>query len=126
MIYRKFIVWSNIFFIIPLLVSIYLDLRAFTIIIGSVSLFSTYYHISEKKELIVVDRLLASLLILSNIVVAYLGYFRFPYFVIAVILVIPAFYFYLRSMKCNRDYNHGLWHIFSSLITLFCLLTIKQ
>jgi len=120
---KKFIIWSNVFFILPLFFSLYIKMWIPFILILGVTISSFLYHIAEEKKFIFADSIFAWLLIISNLWVCYLGFFKFPYFFIALLFVFCALYFYFTDNKYNRNFNHGMWHIFSSLITIFSLLT---
>jgi len=64
------------------------------------------------------DKIFASLLILSNIYLLYISNFKQPYFIIAFIFLIMGIYFLFKMKK--DDYE---WYISSSIITLFCILS---
>jgi hypothetical protein len=123
---EKFLTWSNFAFLIPLVLAIYFHVWLSTFVLIGVFSISFLYHRSEEKRFKHLDALLAWLLILSNVWICYLGKFTAPYFTIVVLLVVIALYLYFYEQKRNRILGHSFWHIFSSLITLFSILTFLQ
>ncbi|MEK7673191.1 MAG: hypothetical protein AAB373_04880 [Patescibacteria group bacterium] len=117
----KFRVWSNVFFLIPLVMALYYDLFLHAGLIFAVMIFSTLFHINREKKGEGVDRFFALTLMAYNLYLIYLSGFRQPYLLLAIVLVAVAFYFYFRQ-KQNYDFNHSLWHLASVAITIVCIL----
>lgn len=117
----NFKIWSNIFFLIPLLLSIYYQIWVHSMLIFAVMVFSTFYHIKNEKKWDVVDKTAAISLISFNLYLCYLSNFRQPYFFLALFFVMVAFYFYFKQKKSNYDLNHSLWHLSSVFITVLCV-----
>jgi hypothetical protein len=115
--YKKSKVWSNIFFLIPIGISIYYQIYLYSVLIFGVFLFSTLYHYSNETKYYKIDKSFAILLISYNLYLCYISKFIFPYFYIAIIFVIVGLY-YLYIKKID-DWQ---WHISSVIITLLCLL----
>jgi hypothetical protein len=89
-----------------------------------VAVFGVMYHLSNEKQYAVADKVSAWILIASNILLCYLGGFREPYFAIAFLfLCLAIFYYYFPWTKKEYALGHGLWHLYGSLITLFCVFT---
>lgn len=87
--------------------------------------FGYLYHLSNENRFFAVDAISAWLLIVSNLVLCYLGDFQSPYFYIALLfLTLALFYHYYPWSKAEYDLNHGLWHLHGALITLFCIFTL--
>lgn len=126
--FLKFKNCSNLFFIIPLFLTAYFHLYFYTAVILIVISNSFLYHFWDEQKFIYSDRVLAYLLIAVNLFYCWLGKFTYPYFYIALIFVGVALYFNFRKINDKTSYNlnHGLWHIFSSLITLFSILTFVR
>jgi len=78
---------------------------------------STIYHIDKSPKLLIFDKIFAHSLIGYNFYVCYLTNFREPYFLLALIAAATAFWFFFK--KGDRVE----WHIFSALITVFCVLS---
>jgi len=121
--HRKFIIWSNLFFVFPLVFSLYLENWVSFTLILAVMIVSSLYHLAKEKRFFYLDSSFAWLLIVSNLWISYLGSFKLPYFLFALAFVFCALYFYFTQNENNKNYNHGMWHLFSSLITLFSILT---
>lgn len=118
---------SNSFFLVPILLSI-LFKTYFMIIFLSLAICGSFiYHYHHEKKFLYVDMIFSFLLMFANIYLCYLSRFRFPYFQIAIIFVIVAFYFWQKAEKNKtekRKYNlyHLLWHLVSTIITIVCML----
>jgi TRAP-type C4-dicarboxylate transport system permease small subunit len=109
--------WTNIFFVLPLALSLINKLYIHSFLILLVILASGYYHYREDKKLLVFDKISATLLILYNSYLCYLSGFKQPYFALIVVFVILAFYF-LRRLGDRQE-----WHLTSVIITLLCILS---
>jgi|SRR3989344_837285 len=117
----KFKVWSNIFFFIPLILSMYYGIFLHSILISMVIVFSTFFHINNENKWGIIDQTFAVALITYNFYLCYLSGFRQPHFSLALFFVVVAFYFYFRQKKTNYDLNHSLWHLSSITITILCI-----
>ena len=91
-------------------------------IIAAAALVSLYYHHTDEVGLKRTDKVLAYSVILSNLYILYLSDFKQPYFSVAIIFVIIAFYFLLTGKEHKYDVYHGVWHLCSVVITLMCVL----
>lgn len=116
--------WSNIFFLIPLLVSINYELYWYSIITGIVFVASSIFHFyNENKILFYFDVTFSSILMLSNFILLFAGHWKMPYSLLAVICALLAFVFYFRQSKNSYNLYHSMWHLFSVGVSIFCLLT---
>jgi hypothetical protein len=115
---------SNAFYIAPFVLAVYWHLWPSAVLILAVISFGCLYHLSNERYFFVPDRVSALLLIVWNLVLCYLGAFKAPYFWIAVLFALLSFlyHFYLQE-KGQYDLNHGLWHLYGALITVFCIFT---
>lgn len=113
---------SNIFFIIPLGLAIYFNIWILWIILTIVVIFSSLYHQSNERKWKTYDEIFAIFLMTYNLYLCFLGNFTQPYFLLCIISVIVALWFYFRENKSNYEYNHSLRHIFSASITILCIL----
>lgn len=118
-------VWSNLFYLPPLLLAFYWQLWATTLLVCAVVVFGLAYHLSREKRFFWPDRASALLLIASNLVLCYFGAFQAPYFWVAFLFVALSFvyHFYLQNQG-QYELNHGMWHLYGALITLFCIFTL--
>lgn len=114
--------WSNAPFAIPGLLAIYKGLWAYGALILIATAVSFYYHYTDENELRKADMILAYSVIAANLYVLYLAQFKQPYFIIALIFVAIAFYFFLNGKDHKYDTYHGMWHLCSVVITLMCVL----
>jgi hypothetical protein len=120
----RFKVWSNTFYLAPLILALYWHLWPTAILTFAVAAFGSLYHVSNEKHFLLPDSVSASLLVLSNFILCYLGDYKAPYFWIAVLFAVLAFvYHFFADRKGQYDLNHGLWHMYGALITLFCIFT---
>ena len=115
-------VWSNVPFIIPAGIAVYKGLWAYGALIAVAAGVSYYYHHTDETALKRVDKFLAYSVITANLYVLYLSNFRLPYFLIAIVFVAIAFYFFLTGKDHKYDVYHGMWHFCSVIITLMCVL----
>lgn len=113
---------SNIFFIIPLGIALYLNMWALWAILTIVIVFSLLYHRTNEKKWQIYDEVFAIFLMAYNLYLCFVGNFTEPYFVLSMISVILALWFYTHETKLNYEYNHSLRHIFSATITTLCIL----
>ncbi len=116
--------WSNLFFLIPLVVALYNHLYWYALILGTVFIISLVFHfIKENRILYYLDASLSAVLMVANFALLFMGQWSLPFSLLAVIMALLALFFYFRKGD-NYDFNHSLWHIFSAGVCLFCLLTI--
>ena len=111
-------VWSNAFFVIPLLLAAGYHLLFYSTLILFAMIFSTMYHYSDEKRFRIIDKIFAYLVITSNLYLCYLSNFKLPYFLLALLFVFIGFYFFF--IKKKDDYE---WHISCAIITIFCILS---
>jgi uncharacterized membrane protein YccC len=108
--------------VIPGLLAIYKGLWAYGILIIVAAGVSYYYHHTDETALKRIDKTLAYTVIASNLYVLYLSGFKQPYFVIALLFVAIAFFFFFNGKEHKYDVYHGMWHFCSVIITLMCVL----
>ena len=110
-------VWSNLFFLIPLTLTLYYQLYFHSMIIFLLIISSTSYHLSKEKKYKIIDKIFAYLLIGFNFYLFFLSKINNIFPILALIVLLSAFYFYF--IKKRDDYE---WHFCSALITTFCIL----
>jgi len=115
-------VWSNVPFLLPSILALSKGLWLYAALIASASCVSLYYHLTNERGLKKTDKVLAYGVIISNLYIIYLADFKQPYFSVAIVFVIIAFYFFLNGKEHKYDVYHGLWHLCSAVITLMCVL----
>jgi hypothetical protein len=120
----RFKVWGNVSYLIPAALAMYWHLWLTAILCFVVAGFSTLFHLSGEKRFSLPDTIFSWLLILSNLGLCYLGNFQAPYFWVAVLfLALALLYRYRPWTRREYSFNHGLWHLYGALITLFCIFT---
>jgi len=112
---------SHLFFLIPLLLSTYIQIYWYMFVISIMLIFSFLYHGTKEKLFSQIDRVCAISLIVSNVVLCLLGALWSVHFLLVCVLIPTSFYFLFK--KDRYYWNHSLWHIVSAYICVFSLLT---
>jgi hypothetical protein len=122
-IYKKPVVWSNIFFILPLYLSFALKIYWYIPLLAFVIFFSMSYHFAKQKKYYNHDHLLAILLIICNFYLFFSGGFNeiYSYLIPFFIIITLSFHYYRK--KTMYQGLHALWHLSSAILTSLCLLT---
>jgi hypothetical protein len=116
--------WSNIFLIIPFYISINYNLYWYSVIIVIVFITSLIFHFyDEHKIIFYFDVVFSSIVMLSNFILLFLGHWILPYSIFAIICALIALIFYFKQNSKSYNIDHSMWHIFSALVCIFCLLT---
>jgi len=126
-------VWSNLVFLVPLMLALSFGNYVFATVITVVFFASTLYHFMSEKEagaLLDFDRTAAGVLVLFNAGLVGFGGFSTPYVYFVFLLIGIALYLFRKgdiswSRKNISLYEgyHALWHITSALITIFSIFT---
>lgn len=118
--------WSNVFFLVPVVFAITNGLYLYVVILSALFIVSFDFHLfNEAKAVYFLDVIFSIFLMISNFVLLFLGHWSLPYSIIAVVSALIALIFYFRRSKYNYYINHSLWHLFSSIVCLSCLLAFK-
>ncbi len=120
----RFAVWSNIFYLTPLVAAVSFELWGIAALLGALFIFSTAFHYSHEVSYALADKLTAFAVIFVNIVLLALG--GFSIFYIALVGAFLALGLYVRYVqeKGNRSgFYHGVWHLIASFVTLLCILS---
>ncbi len=121
---NDFLKWSNLFFLIPLVVAINYGVYWYAIFMFFMFIVSFDFHFfHEAKQVYYLDVISSSIIMLSNFVLLFMGHWLLPYSIIAVLFALVALFFYFRRSKHDYYLNHSLWHIFSAGVCIFCLIT---
>lgn len=106
------------------MLALYWQLPTTTLLVAASVVFGTLYHLSRERRWFLPDTVTAYALIFSNLVLCYEGGFKAPYFWVAFLFSVLAFtYHYYLQERGDYSFNHGMWHVYGSLITLFCIFT---
>jgi hypothetical protein len=122
---KRFIIWSNILFVIPFIVSLMFGMWGIAVIIVFATVSSVVSHAYDGKRLLLADRLFGLGLIVLDIALSVLGHFVMPYFFCVIFFGCLAGYFYIQKGADSYNMNHGMWHVLLAFFTLFCLLTYR-
>ena len=88
---HEFLKWSNLFFLIPLIVATFSELYWYAVILLVVFIVSYDFHFfSEAKEVYYLDVIFSSILMLSNFILLFMGHLLLPYSVLAVLCALIA------------------------------------
>jgi len=118
-------IWSNLFFLVPLLIAAYLGLNLYVAVVGITFLISLLYHMREEDKLLYyADVLFSGILMLANFLLLFMSGWRLPWSAGAVIFAALAIWSYTSKFKKGDSFRHSLWHIFSAGVSLFCLLSV--
>jgi hypothetical protein len=120
---KRFLVWSNLLFVIPLAVSVYFQIWVMVCIIAGTFVSSIAYHTYGGDRNLMIDRVFGLLCMAADGILVFLGFFVLPYFLLAALAGIIGIFFYLKKKSVRFNLYHGLWHVFLSVSTFFCLLT---
>jgi hypothetical protein len=124
-IYKKEVLkWSNLFFLIPLFVAVIYGAYWYAILLLAVLIVSFDFHFFyEANEVYYLDVIFSALLMVSNLTLLFWGHWALPYSITAVVFACIALFFYFKSSVENYYLNHSIWHVFSSGVSLLCLMT---
>lgn len=120
--HNSFAVISNIFFVVPFVLTVIRSDLTYSLLIFLVIISSVLYHAKNKLEYLILDSVMAVILIIRNIYSFYTSVFLSAYFITALVFVFIGFWFYYKSNKEKGGLNHSLWHLSSSIITLMAVL----
>jgi hypothetical protein len=116
--------WSNFFFLIPLIIAVAYHLYWYSVVLLVVFIVSYDFHLfHEAKNVYYLDVVFSSILMLSNFGLLLTGHLKTPYSILALFSALIALLFYFRRSKHDYYINHSLWHIFSAVVCIFCLIT---
>ncbi len=115
-------VWTVFLFSLPIGAAFYYGLYIFGGLITLSTISSLFFHLSGEKKYYLQDRILATTVILGNVIFCIAGGFRpLKYLLAVVIFSFLAIYYYNKG-EINYTRDHALWHLFGALITLSCIM----
>lgn len=118
---NHFIFWSNGFFAIPFSFALFFGVFPHALIIALTTLTSCIYHFYHEEKFFRFDKIMAWLLMLTNLSLIWRA--GFPFFHTAITFSTAAVAIYFHTQKRRRLFYHGLWHMTASTVTLLSLLT---
>lgn len=116
-------VWSNIFFIIPLVFAVSNRLWIHAFFIAFSLLFSFLYHITGGHGFALEDQMAAVALIAVNSVLLIKGLENHgidSWFFVSIATAVLALV--LLKIETHFPNTHGFWHLLSGAVTFFCQL----
>jgi len=119
--FNKLKIYTSLFFLVPMFLALYFKIYLMAILLLTVTIFSIIFHIFDEKKLKIIDPIFAYILIASNLYLCFLFRFNLIYFLPAPLFVLLALICLVKEKK-NYELYHSLWHIFSGIITIFCIL----
>lgn len=122
----RFVVWSNVFYVLPLVLAAYAGFFIDVFVLAALLATSTAFHVSRERRFSRADIAASAAVIAVNAVACYLGDFRMPYFGIVCALVVVALYVRYRIEKGDRgSVAHGWWHALAALILTLCVFVYR-
>lgn len=134
--HEKVLVYSNVFFLIPLLIGINHQRWSITIMLGVFLISSTLYHVFRKPGaewwwhtqgrnpiqtlMLIVEIVLALILSAWSIILLYQK--SLSLLVIAIIIFIPSFIMFLSTNYKRYPFYHYIWHIASAIIITLAII----
>ncbi len=124
-------VWTNVFFLIPLIVALRFDLPFLALYIGLVTVVSTLYHIFREYGMswlflifAIGDVLLAIILVMWGIGLLFAS-LPFDIFALAALIFFVLGMLAFRKQHHHESYHayHGAWHLCASLGIAMCQLS---
>lgn len=117
--------WTSLCFLLPLALALYYGLYIYSVVLALVVFSSFMYHSTGDYRYRFLDHLSAYLLIACSLFYGWLGNFSFATFATLVFFIVCSLYFKFKKPRNEREYiyNHGYWHIVSSFITIYCVVT---
>ena len=124
---RRFAVWSNVFYAVPLLGALYFNLSVVPQLMSALIISSSAFHLSRERRLFCPDIVVAYIVLVQNIVLMYLsGYEPMLFSVIGATLAVALYIRYFREHGDRGGLYHGWWHVLAATITFFCILGYAQ
>jgi len=119
---KQFKWWSNLFFLVALVLALKWMIIWYAVLLIFVFIFSCLYHYSGEKHWGNIDVSFALCLIVANF--ALMGMARlnpFEWVGVCLCFAMLAGVFYFRQFKHGYNLNHGFYHITSAIICVLCL-----
>jgi hypothetical protein len=116
---------SNLFFLIPFALAVSAGFYLYSTVILTVFFLSLAFHLREENKILYYwDMFFSLLLMFANFLLLFAGHWALPWSAFAVICAALAIFFFRGRPDMDENKSHGLWHIFSAGVSLFCLLSV--
>src|SRR5436190_1185016 len=116
---KSTVLWSHLFFVIPLILAFSYHLYLYSLVIVLVIVTSFFYHLRPRSEWHALDKVAALTLISGNFVLFVITNIYSAYFVAAMLFAVIAFYYLFKAVSHKHYLYHAYWHLYSAIIT-FC------
>ena len=121
---HRFAVWSNVFYLVPVVLALYFHLVWVAFVVSLLFLFSSAFHIMGEREFVRTDIAVAATIAILNIALLFLGGVKLLLLSAVLILVGVALGIRFVVERGNRGgIAHGFWHLTAAAITSLCLLS---
>ena len=118
---------SNIFFLAPVYMAVQLSIFWYSVVLVGLLLASTAHHYyPEHNSIDKTDTMISRALMLANTLLLVMGHFTPLIYSMATIASAIIAVYLFRIQKRNYDIIHTGFHIFSSLVCIFSLLTYRN
>ena len=122
--FSRFAVWSNVFYLAPLVAALYFGLGIVSVALLFLIIFSTAFHAFNEEEFVLSDIDAAWAVVIINTGLLAFGPYKPLYIGIVFALTIPAMYTrYFIEQRDRGCMAHGFWHLLSAAVTLVCILS---
>lgn len=119
---KLFSVWSNLIYIIPIVLACRNSLRILGVIFVLLFILSTLFHIYKSKLLSVLDQIVSVLVFIVCVYLIFISNFNFFLLLLICAILTLAFYIRIYRESSNRDsLAHGFWHLCASAAIILSL-----
>lgn len=119
---KRPVLWSTFGFLIPFVLAFNFELYYMSGLIALSTISSLLYHYNNQQHFKKLDIFFAMAVILANFYLGYLYGFMTVYFLLALIFVGLATYFFYKEFQGDYQFNHSMWHLFSIAFTTVSIL----
>ena len=120
----RFAVWSNVFYLAPLIAAVTFELWGIAVLLTGLFIFSTAFHYSHEVSFMLADKLIAFAVILADVAMLALGGFSVFYTaLVGAFLALSLYVRYVQEKGNRKGFYHGVWHLCAAFVTLLCILS---
>ena len=121
---HRFAVWSNLFYLVPIVLALYFHLALVAFIVLLLFLLSSAFHVLGEREFIRLDVAIATTVVMVNVLLLYFSEFNSRFLPAVLALTVIAFGIRFIIERGDRGGTaHGFWHLIAAAITSLCLLS---
>jgi hypothetical protein len=120
---KFFAVWSNLFYLVPLVFSLYFLLWSASIMIALLFIFSLGFHIYKTKWLSYADTIFSYAVIMMCAYLIFIGRSHiFVFLSLGLIVIAGLFIRFFIEDGTRDDRSHGFWHVSATIAITLCIL----